>query len=217
MDFTRAPIIESIITPKEGCKLVIRNTKTDGQEEHFVGVVEIVSFGGAIFFRSTENPKPFLVPVSDYEVLEIREARMIFKKAVVDPSLKIGSARSAKEATLDKAEPLLSKVEHPTPVTKAASEKQSSKRNNSSKRTDRSEEAVKGETAEGHRAREKEPLEKPVPLFALLPPPATLISDTIAQYRNNALFRDAFYEKEEASISSVVPPLIINETGENGE
>jgi probable HAF family extracellular repeat protein len=76
---------------------------------------------GLITYRSLEILILPFPPVSDYEVLEIREARMIFKKAVVDPSIKIGSARSAKEATLDKAEPLLSKVEHPIPVTKAAS------------------------------------------------------------------------------------------------
>jgi hypothetical protein len=57
MDFTRAPIIESIITPKEGCKLAIRSTKTGGQEEYLVGVVEIVSFSGVTFFRSTDHDK----------------------------------------------------------------------------------------------------------------------------------------------------------------
>lgn len=50
MDFTREPIIETVITPKEGCKLVVRSSKTVGQEEYFVDAVEVVTFGNAIFF-----------------------------------------------------------------------------------------------------------------------------------------------------------------------
>ncbi|NGX33098.1 MAG: hypothetical protein K1060chlam4_01159, partial [Candidatus Anoxychlamydiales bacterium] len=45
MNYTREPIIESIITPKEGCKLVVRNSKGGALEEYFVESVEIVSFG----------------------------------------------------------------------------------------------------------------------------------------------------------------------------
>ena len=77
MDFTREPIIETIITPKEGCKLVVRSSKSAGQEEYFVDALEVVSFGGQSFFRSLERPKAFLVPTSDDEVLEVREARMV--------------------------------------------------------------------------------------------------------------------------------------------
>ena len=44
MNFTREPIIETIITPKEGCKLRLSSTKTEGQEEFTVDAVEIVSF-----------------------------------------------------------------------------------------------------------------------------------------------------------------------------
>lgn len=98
MDFTREPIIETVITPKEGYKLVIRNSKGVGQEEHFVDAVEVVSFGAALFFRSTEKPKPFLVPVSDYEVLEVREARMVLKYATLDRSIRIGGGKDAKDS-----------------------------------------------------------------------------------------------------------------------
>lgn len=79
MDFTRQPIIETVITPREGCKLVVRSSKGIGQEEYFVDALEVVSFGGCFFFRSLERPKCFLVPVSDYEVIEAREARMVLK------------------------------------------------------------------------------------------------------------------------------------------
>lgn len=68
MDFTREPVIQTVITPREGYRLVVRSSKTAGLEEHFVDAVEVVCFGTATFFRSIERPKPFIVPVSDYEV-----------------------------------------------------------------------------------------------------------------------------------------------------
>ncbi len=95
MDFTREPIIETIITPKDGCKLVVRNSKSAGQEEYFIDALEMVSFGHSLFFRSLERPKAFLVPVSDYEVLEVREARMVLKNVGPDRSIKIGGGREA--------------------------------------------------------------------------------------------------------------------------
>ena len=93
MDFTREPIIETIITAREGYRLVIRSSKNIGQEEHFVDAVEVVSFGSAFFFRSLERPKPFLVPVVDYEILEVREPRMVLKTPVHEGSVKIGGGR----------------------------------------------------------------------------------------------------------------------------
>lgn len=93
MDFTREPIVETVITPKEGHKLVIRSSKAIGQEEFFVDAVEIVAFGPALFFRSVEKPKAFLVPTSDYEVLEVREARMVLKHVGLERAIKIGGGK----------------------------------------------------------------------------------------------------------------------------
>lgn len=95
MDFTREPIIESIVTPKEGCKLVVRSSKGGSQEEHFVDAVQVVSFGTSYFYRSLERPKAFLVPVSDYEILEVREARMVLKNVGVERTIKIGGGRES--------------------------------------------------------------------------------------------------------------------------
>jgi len=78
VDFTREPIIETIITPREGYRLVVRSSKTLQQEEHFVEAVEMVSFGGACFFRSL-SPRPFIVPCGDYEIIELRQSRMMLK------------------------------------------------------------------------------------------------------------------------------------------
>jgi hypothetical protein len=95
VDFTREPIIETIITPRDGCKIVVRSSKTIGQEEHFVDAVEVISFGQTTFFRSQERPKAFLVPASDYEVLEVREARVVLKNVGLDRSIKIAGGKES--------------------------------------------------------------------------------------------------------------------------
>lgn len=94
VNFTREPIIETIISPKEGCKLLVRTSKSaPGAEEYYVDAVEVVSFGPAFFFRSMERPKAFLVPVSDYEVLEVKETRVALKNVSHERSIKIGGGR----------------------------------------------------------------------------------------------------------------------------
>ena len=84
MDFTRQPIIETVLTPREGFKLVVRNSKGIDQEEYLVDSLEIVSFGPALFFRSLERPKGFLLPVTDYEVLESRDTKVNLKYSFSD-------------------------------------------------------------------------------------------------------------------------------------
>lgn len=94
MNYTREPIIETVITPKEGCKLVLRNSKKGHeQEDHLVDAVEVVSFGNSLFFRSQERPKPFLLPVSDYEVIELKETKMVLKAVSHDRSIKIAGGK----------------------------------------------------------------------------------------------------------------------------
>ena len=97
MNYTREPLVESVITPKEGCKLVVRCSSGVGQEDYFVDAVEVVSFGQALFFRSTERPKSFLVPVSHYEIIEVKETRMVLKTASLDKSIKISHKKEGHE------------------------------------------------------------------------------------------------------------------------
>src|SRR5579872_1169412 len=111
VNFTREPIIETVITPREGCKLVVRNSKGNDQEDYYVDAVEVVSFGHSFFFRSLERPKSFLVPVSDYEILQVREARMVLKNVGLDRSIKIaggreGNVRGGREPSHERAEPV---------------------------------------------------------------------------------------------------------------
>ncbi len=96
MNFTREPIIETIVSSKEGYKLLVRSSKGGpGAEEYYVDAVEVVSFGQAFFFRSMERPKAFLVPVSDYEVVEVKEARVALKNVSHERNIKIGGGREA--------------------------------------------------------------------------------------------------------------------------
>lgn len=254
MDFTRDPIIETIITPKEGYKLIIRSSKSAGQEEYFVDAVEIVSFAQVLFFRSLEKPKAFIVPVSDYEVLEVREARMILKNVELERSIKIGKGKEGTTKILregDKGESLTSEEAfeqeeaQPTVDVRAAAgrsevrlDKKRDRRRHYRKRRGRE------EREEGEKEEEEALSEFAIPPFeeekideasqeaiqegdisitpglfsTLLQPPPTLISETISRYRQNELFKGAFYltEEEQYKPHDKVQELL-NEDDEEGE
>lgn len=220
MDFTREPIIETVITPKEGFKLVVRSSKSSGQEEYFVDAVEVVSFGNSFFFRSLERPKSFLVPATDYELLEVREARMVLKNVGLDRSIKIGGGRdSAPKQQQREIAPEKTVSEQPAEqpaeeMAEARLDKRRDKRRHTRRRRGRDEgkEPSEETTAEGE---PKIDLAEPVKvapresnaaeplttsssiLSSILPPPPTLISDTIARYKENAMFKGAFFMKDE--------------------
>lgn len=224
MDFTREPIVETVITPKEGCKIVVRSSKSAGQEEYFVDALEVVSFGSALFFRSLEKPKAFLVPASDYEILEVREARMVLKNVGLDRSIKIGGGREQKQ--VKEKEPVIEKQESSDTEETATNDEQGSTDARSEKKRDRrrqqrrrrgvrDEAGTKEETASSDSASESVASESASNgevnpsedasqtqsttsfMSALLPPPPTLISETIGRYKENVLFKNAFYTKEE--------------------
>lgn len=228
MDFTREPIVETVITPKEGYKLVVRSSKSSGQEEYFVDAVEVVCFGSAFFFRSTERPKCFLVPVADYEILEVRETRMVLKNVGVDRSIKIAGGRE----TPIKARPEVEKIEvaaeeeevgvqaegqaeAPAERAEPRLDKKRDRRRHSRRRRGKEERESEPSTEQETLAPASEealssdekilipPPEAgkadgaPVNLSPLLQPPPTLISETIARYREN--FKEAFFLPEDDS------------------
>lgn len=248
MDFTREPIIQTIITPKEGCKLVVRSSKNAGQEEYFVDAVEVVSFDQASFFRSLERPKPFLVPISDYEILEVREARMVLKNVGIDRSIKIGggresvsrSAKGAEKETVVEMEPAKVESQAPAAPDGAVEVKQESRPGLEKKRDRRRqyrkrrggqvlEKEDSAAVAEAPEQSEEEKVVSQTPeeeaetgqssgnmLSSLLQPPPTLISETINRYRENALFKSAFFlsEDEEYKPHDKVQDLLNEEDGE---
>ncbi len=185
MNFTREPTIETIITPKEGNKLLIRNSKREIRDDYLVDAIEVVTFGHSIFYRSLERPKSFIVPVSDYEVVEVKETRLVLKSATVERSIKIGggkiSSRPESSVPQDNGAP--------EEKTDTCLEKKRERRRPRRRRT--SDDRIEGGGASsegGKEAAEKKPEEKKggeekKRVSRLLPPPPTLIAQTIGKYR----------------------------------
>lgn len=175
MDFTREPLVETVITPKEGFKLIIRASSGNSDEEYSVGAVEVVSFGNCYFFRSLEKPKAFLLPMTEYEVVETRETRTVLKKPQIEKNIKIGGGKKA-----DKED-------------KEGSGKEGPKKR-SRKRRSTKEEKAKEEVTEGDTDEKKE--ESAAPRRTLLPPPTSLISDQIDRYKNYLVEQGALLPEE---------------------
>jgi hypothetical protein len=179
--FTREPIILSVITPKEGSKLVLRNTYLEEQEDYFIDALEVVSFEGAIFYRSLERPKSFLVPVHSYEVLEVKEARMVLKSLTHEKAIKIGGGAKPQLPEEKKADKL--------------KERKRSKRRKPPSLSVSVPESIKKEE-EGQVSKEKEGLveETPSPppsvFKKIFPPPNTLIKEKLARYKNEEFFEE---------------------------
>ncbi len=155
MHFTREPTVETIITPKEGFKLVIRNSKGGGQEDLFVDAVEVISFGQSCFFRSLERPKSFVVPAADYEILEVRETRVALKTTGIEHGVKI---------------PLKAASEEPAQETATVEPKRRERKRPRRRRIRGADEPAVS-------------TEEVVERAPLIPPPTTLISETIARYK----------------------------------
>jgi len=221
VNFTREPIIETIITPRDGYKLLVRNSKGGGQEDYFVDALEVVSFGSSFFFRSLERPKSFIVPVSDYEVLEVKEARVALKNAPHERSIKIGggrdsSPRPAREPAFQKEEAAPSQEEvsegeedeSGQSQEPRADNKKRDRRRNRRRRGPDDQRAPrdwedKPQTQEG--AKEEPEINAAEPATGgggahsdetqvssstftrLIPPPPTLISETISRYKDLAI------------------------------
>lgn len=222
MDFTREPVIQTVITPKEGSKLVVRSSKGSSQEEYFVDAVEVVSFGHALFYRSMEKPKSFLVPVTDYEIVEVREARLVLKHVGLDRSIKIGGGREAAMRPPKEAPPERIVEEKQEDISEEKAEvagdsrlaprldkKRERRRNyrrrrlrdDGSKEEGTSEEVPEGresETRNGSKIAAAVESETATVIRTVLPPPPTLISETLASYRENAMFSGAFYSREDS-------------------
>lgn len=174
MDFTREPLVETVITPKEGFKLIIRASSGNSEEEYSVGAVEVVSFGNCYFFRSLEKPKAFLLPMTEYEVVESRETRTVLKKPQVEKSIKIGGGK--KTESTDEAEEEPKKKERKRSRKKRATKEEKTE-------VAPTEEVKKEETP-------------PPPRRTLLPPPTSLISDQIDRYKNYLIEQGAIPKEE---------------------
>jgi hypothetical protein len=225
VNFTREPIIETVITPREGCKLVVRSSKGNGQEDYYVDAVEVVSFGRSFFFRSVEKPKSFLVPTSDYEILELRETRMVLKNVSAERAIKIGGGRDAPPRPREPAPREVSPEEDREPQESSSSEEPSvasADNKGVDRKRDRRRRGRRGgqnrvgpapqtgaentpvtpiegvEQMEGSSSAE-EP-KAPSFISKLFPPPPTLIKETLGRYKvNEPLEQESFNQSSDDS------------------
>lgn len=218
MNFTREPIIETIITPKEGNKLIVKNSKGVNAEQHVIDAVEVVSFGHSFFFRSLDRSKSFLLPVSDYELLEVKETRVVLKNANVDRSIKIGGGREASlKVARETVETPAEQVAETQPAAASMEQRLEKKRERRRHRRRRGQEerAEVKESVESSKTEElkesastsdmpitsSEETATAAPIFSrLFPPPPTLISEKLGKTREknaDSFEKDVITEDQE--------------------
>ncbi len=194
MNFTREPIIETVITPRDGYRLLVRATKAAQNEEYSVEALEVVSFGNSIFYRSLERPQAFLLPVGDYEVIETKEAKMALKSVNVERTIKItGSKVEGNFSQEGKQQPNEGKKHH---------------RKKSRRKKGGGQEAPKN-MVEGAEVKENapKPEEKPQPaVFSrLFPPPPTLIKESLNKSREAEIIEANLLSEKEAEKAPSLP------------
>ena len=170
MNFTREPIIESIISSNDGYKLRLTKLNNRGNdcEDFLVDALELVTYGRTCFYRHKEKPKSFLVPVSEYEITEVRDARLSLKYATIDKSIKITAEKEVK-----KTDSRGQNVKNPS--------KQDSKSKIESKRNTKKTNSVK--TSEKNKDT-KNNTEIDPSVIKVLAPPSSLISDSLKKYKS---------------------------------
>ena len=223
-------LLKQLLPPKKGVNWLSAAAKASGQEEYFVDAVEVVSFGHSLFLSLSGKAKSISSACEDYEILEVREARMVLKNVGVrkvdqDRRRPRVAPKLPKEVLHERPEPLAPPAEE---VPALAGEEASLLRRRMDKKRGRrhyrrrrgreellpkkarlSESSALPEEGEAHPPLEEakgeqaalptEALEATtsIVLSSILPPPPTLISETIARYKDNAMFKGAFFVREE--------------------
>lgn len=211
MHFTREPIIESILSARDGYKLVLKNSKTPSSSEISSEVIEIVSFSGTVFYRSQDRSRNFLLPATDFEIVEVKDSRLVLKNISLDKSSKLPnppreqiSDESADEGQEDQSSSDQDIQAQQTSVSasqnsrlerrrerrrnrrrrhneeKNADEKRESASDTPSELENHEEVALQSETSDEGSSTSMPML---IPTLNLIPPPTTLISQTLARYK----------------------------------
>jgi hypothetical protein len=178
VNFTREPIIETIITPKDGFKLVVRNSKVANLEEYCVDAVEVISFGNAVFYRSLEKPKSFLLPTSDFEVVEVRETKVNLKSVNIEKTIKIAGGRENSQKAPEQSQ-------RPSQEAKEDSSSEGKRKKRSRKKRGQDKKEENRDLA-SPQPKATLPAAEGAPhshVKTLIPPPSTLISETISRYK----------------------------------
>ncbi len=183
MNFTREPIIETIISAKEGYKLSIKSSKSPEAEEYLVDAVEVVSFGGTFFYRCQEKPKTFFIPAADFEIVEVKEARLLIKNPNIDKSIKIAGGKEASKPAKEEEVPSQEAKEGAQAVPQEP--KRDNKKRGRRGRTKTAEVHPKPAQSTDASLSSTEPV-RPTVFSHLLTPPPGLISDTLERYKQAA-------------------------------
>lgn len=92
MYFTREPIIQTIISAREGYTICVRSLATE--EDIAVEVVELVTFDNLGFYRFTEKGNSYLFPIKSYLLVEQRIQGMVLKSSGrKEKEIKIGKGK----------------------------------------------------------------------------------------------------------------------------
>lgn len=193
MHFTREPIIETIISAKDGYKLSIKSSKGTNTEEYLVDAVEVVSLGGSFFYRCQEKPKTFFIPAQDFEILEVKETRILIKNPNIDKSIKIAGGKETPQKNQKKDDDNKSDSDNKEQAKEGEEQKREKKRGRKAKpkasgnppaaKTEKSDETKKDSPGAKGEEKKNEGENKPTVFSHLLTPPPGLISDNIAKYK----------------------------------
>lgn len=202
MNFTREPIIQTIITPKDGFKLVVKNSKVSSLDEYIVEAVEIISFGATLFYRSYERPKPFIVPVSDYQIVEQRETKVVIKNTSIDKAIKVAGGKDPVEAPEKKKERKRTRKKKQTASddeSAVAKEELVGVLDSKAMQLNVSKAPIKNVPS---LVEEREEFDSAKLASSMLPPPVSLISDTIARYKDNDEFSNSLIKPPEVKVEA---------------
>jgi hypothetical protein len=182
--FTRDPIIETIITARDGHKILIRDVN-HAHDEYYVDMIEVVRIGDHCYYRCQEKPKPFLVPATLFELLEVREPRMSLKTSInVEKGIKISAQKDgAKPKEGESQESKSDKKKEKKRIRKKKEKSEETKVDTDENEDEPQDEAIKV-------------MMPPPERRALIPPPATLISETITRYKNTSAIEELAMEAD---------------------
>ena len=91
MEYTREPIIQSVIAAREGHKLNVSNQV--GSQLYVVDSLQVVLFGDTPFYRNIEGVQEFMCPAAHYSIEEIKESKIALKMSK-ERKIKISSKES---------------------------------------------------------------------------------------------------------------------------
>ncbi len=231
MHFTREPIIESILSAREGFKLVLKNSKTASCQEISAEVIEIVSFAGSVFYRSQDRLKNFMVPAADFEIAEVKDGRLVLKNISLEksqklqnPSKEVSTTTSDEEhggdflSDLDEDVVVAPQTSQTAPTTQNNNRLEKRRERRRNRRRRHSEDRVQDDKKEPQEGSQQEAVEEstqsespaPIPVLNLIPPPTTLISQTLARYKEKfpeAVDSEVVVIEESTSPTSFQVPL----------